>query len=224
MAFYQRAPADPDVAVRYYLRRSCFMEVLAILQRLFIIAFPGSTWYNRNPSHCGQLGGRRRNAMHSSSAVMTAGLCAVPRALQFSAALTRCARRDYSATCATPPPRDSSKMLLACWDKEINENAAVNLSRTEGAGLKPRAIHEASVNLPSDLWHKRVCMQRCATTCFVFAKCQYRHGGGDAVSLLALHVRDSNSILFISRICHTLDWMWNRCWWHFFWVFYLVFL
>lgn len=42
MAFYRRALTDPDVSVHDYLRCSCFMEVLAALKLLFIIAFPES--------------------------------------------------------------------------------------------------------------------------------------------------------------------------------------
>lgn len=42
MAFYRRALTTPDVSMHYYPRCSCFMEVLAVLKLLFIIAFPES--------------------------------------------------------------------------------------------------------------------------------------------------------------------------------------
>lgn len=127
--------------------------------------------------------------------------------------------RDYLATCTTQP-WDFSKMVLACWDTEINGNAAVNLSSTEEAGLKPRVLDTSqhpprpSRNIgksPFRFMAQAHSVWNATQQHVLFSLHDQYCLGGAAVFLQALHVGDCNSFLFISPICNALDWMWSRC-------------
>lgn len=129
--FFFLSPTDPDVRMHDYLGRSCFMEVLAALNFYSLSLFQraDNTIKSISPRSAGR--GEQKTHAFIIRRVKSRIVYCVP---QFSAGWEGAwGGHNVHAVITWPLVQGGreifQKMLLACRDAEINEKAAVNLSR-----------------------------------------------------------------------------------------------